>query len=39
VTVPALPPGYDGKARAVARGQVALAGARLAALLADLFGE
>lgn len=37
--VPALPPGYEEKARAVARSQVALAGARLAALLTEIFGE
>jgi hypothetical protein len=39
VTIPALPPGYEEKARAVARKQAALAGARLAALLVELFGE
>ena len=39
VTVPALPPGYEEKARGAARAQVALAGARLAVLLAELFGE
>lgn len=39
VTVPALPAGYEEKARAAARGQVALAGARLAALLTEIFGD
>jgi hypothetical protein len=39
VTIPALPPGYEEKARAIARTQAARAGARLAALLVDLFGS
>jgi hypothetical protein len=39
VKIPALPPGYSEKARAAARIQAALAGARLAALLQELFGD
>jgi len=39
VTIPALPSGYEEKARAVARKQAAKAGARLAALLVEIFGE
>lgn len=38
VKIPALPSGYPEKARAAARSQAALAGARLAALLEELFG-
>jgi hypothetical protein len=39
VTIPALPAGYEEKAKAAARTQTALAGARLAALLEELFGR
>jgi len=39
VTIPALPAGYVEKAREVARRRAALAGARLAAVLVDVFGS
>lgn len=39
VTIPALPAGYEEKAKAAARTQTALAGARLAALLTEMFGD